>query len=163
MPAPIRGDGIAAGAKEVWFLNGYQSPAEQKLAAADFGENMRLLAAPAEITKPKHGLIREPVEVFANYRPDLSRGARSSLGRGRFLVVTVTKSNRKPAGTVFETQDGARFIFTQAQTLHEAKAKAAAASSETNVFAVRPNWSMPDNGWVEPDPLFWKSRPATRS
>jgi hypothetical protein len=77
-------------------------------------------------------------------------------------VVTVTKSNRKTEGTVFETQDGTRFIFTPAQTLHEAGAKAAAAGSEARLFAVRRQWSMPDKAWVAADPEFWKSSPARR-
>ena len=151
-PHPYVGMESLTGAKEVWFLNGHASSTEQKQVAADYTKNAPLLAALAEITKRKQGLIREPVEVFANYRSDLSRG--------RFLVVTVTKGNGKTEGTVFETQDGTRLIFTPAQSLHEAQVKAAARGSEAIVFAVRPNWSMPAKGWVAADPPFWKSRPA---
>jgi len=78
-------------------------------------------------------------------------------------VVTVTKSNGKTEGTVFGTQDGTRFILTPAQTLPEAKGKAAASGPKAIVLAGRPNWSMPDKAWVAADPAFWKSRPGTRS
>ena len=113
-PYPYVGIESLTGAKEVWFLNGYASSAEQEQVAAYYTKNLPLMAALAEITKRKQGLISAPREVLANYRPDLSHGAPWSLGRGRFLAISVTKSNRKFEGTVFETPDGMRLIFTPA-------------------------------------------------
>ncbi len=148
------------GPKEVWFLNGYQSAAEQKQVAEDYGKNAKLMAALDQIVQRKKGLTSEPVNIFANYRQDLSRGAPWSMAHGRFLVITVTKRNVNIEGTVFETGDGTRFIVRPVQTRHEADAKAAAAGPETNVFAVRPYWSMPAKDWIVADPRFWQSRPA---
>ena len=71
------------------------------------------------------------------------------MGTGRFLVITVTKSNRPIEGTVFEALDGAKFVLLPAQTRTEADAKAPAAGSESRVFAVRPDWSMPFKEWVD--------------
>lgn len=101
------------------------------------------------------------MEVFASYRQDASRGAPWSLGRGRFLVITVTKSQRTIEGTVFETADGTKFIVMPADTHNKADTKAAAAGPEAHIFAVRPYWSMPAKEWIAADPVFWQpSSPA---
>lgn len=147
------------GPKEVWFFNGWQSPAEQKQVAVDYAKNAPLVAAFETRGKRKAGLVVKPVEVFANYRPELSRGTPWSLGIGRFLVITVTKTDSRIDGTVFETSDGTRFIFAPAKTRQEADAKAAAAGSEARVFAVRPYWSLPAREWVAADPAFWRQSP----
>ena len=94
------------------------------------------------------------MEVFANSQ-DLSRGKAWSVGRGRFKVITITNSDRKIDGTVFETPEGVRFIVTPARTREEADRTAAAAGPETNIFAVRPYWSMPATKWVVTDQEFW--------
>ena len=158
------------GPKEVWFLNGWTSPADQKQVVDDYAKNAQLIAAFERIAKRKAALALEPVEAFANYRQDLSRGAPWSLGLGRFLVITVTQSERPIEGTVFESADGdfptggyaprvaagTQFLVTPAQTRGEANAKAAARGSDTIVFAVRPSWSLPAKEWVTSDPEFWK-------
>ena len=161
-PHPYVGMESLAGPKEAWWLNGFGSQPEMNQIAADYQKNTRLMAALAEITQRKQGLIGEPVEVVLTYQPKLSRGAPWSVGRGRFLVVLETKSPPQAEGTVFEGPDGTRWVFVSAQTLSEAKAKAAALGAEAKIFAVRPNWSMPARDWVAADPTFWKSRPAPR-
>src|SRR2546426_772941 len=102
--------------------------------------------------KRKFSLTLEPVNVFANYRQNFSVGAPWSMGF-RFLVITVTKSNRRIDGTVFETPDGTKFALLPAKTRKEAEAKAAV-DSEARVFAVRPYWSTPAREWVGADPVF---------
>ncbi len=143
------------GPKEVWFFNGWESTTEQKQVADDYVKNASLVAAFETLGKRKAGLKSKAVEVFANYRQDLSRGAPWSLGLGRFLVITVTKDDRRFDGTVFETADGTRFVFSPAKTRQEADTKAAAVGSEARVFAVRPDWSKPAKEWVAADPEFW--------
>ncbi len=78
------------------------------------------------------------------------------MGLDRFVVITMTRSERKIDGTVFETPDGVRFIVTAAQTREEAERKAASAGPDTNLFAVRPYWGMPAKEWVAADPEFWR-------
>ena len=85
------------------------------------------------------------------------------MGRGRFLVITVTKGNRRMDGTVFETADGTKFVLLPAKTRKEADTKAAALGSEARVFAVRPYWSMPAREWVAADPVFWQPSPAAKA
>jgi hypothetical protein len=157
-PHPYLAIESLTGSKEAWFFNGYDSPAEQKQVAEDYQKNPVLMKALSQIANRKTGLISEPANVFANHRPELSRGTPWRLGRGRFLVITVTNSNRKVEGTVFETNEGTQFIIRSAQTRHQADEWAGAAGSETRVFAVCPKWSMPAKDWTVDDPAFWTIR-----
>jgi len=61
-------------------------------------------------------------------------------------------------GTVFESQDGVRFIVTPAKTRAEADAKMSAAGPAAKIFTVRPEFSMPAAEWVASDPSFWNSK-----
>jgi len=144
------------GPKEVWFLNGWESSAEQEQVADEYAKNTPLVAALEENAKRKAGLVLTPVEVFANYRPYSAGGEPWRLGMGRFLVITVTRASGRMDGTTFETADGTKFIVLPANTRAAADAKAAAIGSETRVFAVRPYWSKPAEEWVSADPAFWR-------
>ena len=151
------------GPKEVWFLNGWVSSAEQKQVADDYAKNAPLVTALEANGKRKASLTLQTVNVFANYRQNLSRGAPWTMGLGRFLVITVTQGNRRIDGTVFETADGTKFILMPAQTRKEADAKAAVVGSEARVFAVRPYWSNPAREWVAADPAFWQPSPPAEA
>jgi hypothetical protein len=74
-------------------------------------------------------------------------------------VVTVTRGEALPEGSVFETPDGARFIFRALVAHDEAIKVAQAAGPEATVFAVRPYWGTPAKEWIAADPEFWKSNP----
>lgn len=155
-PHPYLGVESLTGPKEVWWLNGYESQAEIKQVEAEYRKNAALMAALVRNSERKSVLTLPPIDVFAAYRPDLSRGTRWILGHGRFLVITVTKSERVGDGTVFEAPDGTRFAVNPCGTREEADVKAAAAAPDTRVFAVRPNWSLPAKEWIAADPAFWK-------
>jgi hypothetical protein len=81
-------------------------------------------------------------------------------------LITVTKrdlaakSNLVIDGTVFDVDDGIRFIVTAARTRQEAEARAAAAGPDTCVLAVGTYWSLPGKDWTAMDLSFWKDRPA---
>jgi hypothetical protein len=120
------------------------------------------MAALANITKRRAGVIGTSVDLFADYRADLSGGAEWKVAGARFFVVTVTKDAPRAAGSVFEAPDGTRFIFRSARTRQDADAIATAAGSETTVFAIRPYWGMPAKEWVAADPEFWKPNPMAR-
>jgi hypothetical protein len=142
------------GHKEVWFLNGYKSHAEREKVALDYANNPPLMAALKDIARRKSALVFEPIELFANLRPGMSRGTPWTLGQSRFVIATLTILSLKVEGTVFETEDGKRLIMNSAQSSKEARALAAA-SQDTHVFAVRPLWSIPDRKWSAADPAFW--------
>ena len=157
-PHPYLGIESLTGSKEVWFFNGYESWAEQKQVVDDYAKNATLMAALGKNSRRKASLTGEPVNAFANYRKDLSRGVPWILGQGRFLVITVIKSNPRIEGTVFEAADGTRFIVMPVQTRSEADAAAAVAGPESRVFAVRPSWSFPTKEWIAADSAFWRPK-----
>jgi hypothetical protein len=159
-PHPYLGVESLTGPKEVWWFNEYHSTAEHKQVVDDYTKNKRLLTALKKNSQRKASLTGESLEVFTNYRPDLTVGVPWILGQGRFLVITVAKDNRRINGTVFEATDGTRFVVMAVRTRKEADTLAVAQGPESNVFAVRPSWSFPAKGWVAADPLFW--RPNSR-
>jgi hypothetical protein len=161
-PHPYLGIEALTGPTEVWFLNGYDSEADQKQVAEDYAQNTTLLAALAKNSRQKARLTAKPVNDFASYRRDSSRGAPWIIGTGRFLVITVTRSKRRVGGTVFDASDGTRFIVTPAQTRHDADAAAALAGPESTIFAVRPFWSVPAKEWIAADPELWRLGPPPK-
>jgi hypothetical protein len=162
-PHPYLGAESLTGSKEAWWFNGYETPAEKEQIYDAYAKNTPLLEAFQQSAEPKANLTFEPIEVFASYRPDWSVGAPWRLGHGRFLVITVTRSNRRITGTVFEDPDGTRYIVTSAQTRLEADAARALAGPESNILAVRPSWSFPAREWVSADSQFWEpNSPARR-
>ena len=150
------------GPKEVWWLNAYESETHKQQVASGYANNAPLMAALAGITKRREGLIGPSVDLFANYRADLSGGAEWKVAGARFFAVTVTKSAPKSVGSVFEAPDGTRFVFRAARTRQEAEALASAAGPETIVFAIRPYWGMPAKAWIAADPEFWKPNPMAK-
>ncbi len=154
-PHPYLGIESLTGPKEVWWFNAYDSAAEVKQVADAWAKNKAALTAVGRNSKRKARLTEKGINVFGNYRQDLSAGPPWLIGRGRFLVITVTKGAPRMNGTVFETDNGTRFVIVPAQTREEADA-AAAASAESRVFAVRPSWSHPALDWIAADPEFWR-------
>jgi hypothetical protein len=83
-PHPYLGAETVTGPKEVWWFNAYSSAAEQRQVYDDYAKNTRLMAALQSNSKKKASLTLAPIEVFANYRADLSVGPPGRLGRGAF-------------------------------------------------------------------------------
>jgi hypothetical protein len=154
-PHPYLAAESLTGPKEVWWFNGFESQDEVKQVEADYRNNPALMAELQRSSERKSALTLPPIDVFANHRPDASRGRPWSIGEGRFLVITRAQGHRAIDGTVFEAPDGTRFTVTAAWTREEAESKAAAAGQDTHVFALRPKWSMPAAEWVAADPEFW--------
>ena len=161
-PHPYLGIESLTGPKEVWYLNGFTSTEEQKRVTEEYNKK-GLFAAMNQFTQQRAPFQSEPGKGgFSNYHPELSHGVPWSMGRGRFLVIVVTKGNPQRDGTVFETEEGVRFIVTTAQTRAEANAKLSSAGRGAKIFAVRPHFSMPAPEWVAADPLFWGSSTSER-
>jgi hypothetical protein len=161
-PHPYLGIESLTGSKEVWYLNGFTSIEEQKRVAEEYSAK-GLFAAMNQFTQQRAPYQSEPgKDGFANYVPEWSHVDPWNMGQGRFLVIAVTKGNSLGVGTVFETEDGVRFIVTPAQTRAEANAKLSSAGPGAKIFAVRPHFSMPAPEWVAADPLFWGSPPRNK-
>jgi hypothetical protein len=138
----------------VWWLNGYTSAAKRKQVVDDHSRNTRLLAALKENSQRKASLTGKAAEIFANYRRDLTVDVPWILGHGRFLVITVMKSNRRINGTVFEATDG---VGGDAGPDSQGSQRCgSAAGPASNVFAVRPSWSFLAREWVAGGKLFWR-------
>jgi len=155
-PHPYLGMESLTGPKEVWWLNGYDSAADQKQVAEAWARNKEALATLGRIGQRKAQLTDKSIEVFATLRPDLSAGRPWLMGQGRFLVITMTTGELRRNGTVFESDDGVHFVIVPARTRAEADAAAATAGPETRVFGVRPSWSHPAEDWIASDPEFWR-------
>ncbi len=158
-PHPYIGIESLTAPKQCWWFNGFASEAELNQTGEAYKANQPVAAALAEIIRRKADLISASSELVAHYRPESSRGRRWTVGQGRYLVITVMKGAVSAEGTVFEADDGTKFVITPAHTREEADAKRAAAGADAIVFAIRPDLSMPANEWRAADPQFWKSNP----
>jgi hypothetical protein len=139
---------------EVWWLNGFASEAERQRIIAAYAANAALTAALATVGQRRHNVIASDVDVFANYRADLSRAPWQIAG-ARFFVVVVTDRSSMLNGAVFETTEGVRYIFKPTRARSDGDTIAAGAGPLAGVFAVRPNWGMPAQLWIDADPEFW--------
>jgi hypothetical protein len=162
-PHPYLGAESLSGPKEAWWFNGYQSSTERQQVYDAYAKNTALMAAFQKSAEPKARLtLSPPIEVFVRYRPDRSEGEPWLLGRGRYLVITVTNRAAPVAGTAFEGTDGTRFVVRSAGTREAAEALNLSAGQETTVVAIRPSWSFPAPDWIAADPEFWRGRLAAR-
>jgi hypothetical protein len=146
-----------SGSHEVWWLNTFATTADTARVARRYATDRELGAALAAIAQRKAALIGSPVQGFAVYRRDVSRGRAWSLDGARFVVVTVTREHGHGGGTVWMTADSTLYVLRPTHTLREAQALVGDAGGR--VFAVRPSWSMPDPRWVRADPVFWRAAP----
>jgi hypothetical protein len=161
-PHPYIGIESLTGSKEVWYLNGFTSTEEQKRVTEEYNKK-GLFEAMNQFAQQRAPFQSESgKDSFSNYRPELSRGAPWNMGHGRFLVIVVTKGTPLGDGTVFETEEGVRYIVTSAQTRAEANAKLSSVGPSAKIFAVRPHFSMPATEWVAADPLFWGASTSNR-
>jgi hypothetical protein len=151
-----------SGPKEVWWLTPFTSEEDKQRILTAYANNVPLSTALAGITKRKEGVVAPPVEVFTNYRADLSRGATWEIARARFFVVTVTNGESPVPGSVFEAPDGTRYIVRLTATREAADDLARKAGAGTIVFAIRPYWGMPAKEWIAADPEFWKASPMAQ-
>ncbi len=149
-----------SGPHEAWWLNAFASEADTARVVTAYAVDRPLMEALGAVTKRKEALIGTPIKGFGVYRPDLSRGPSWSVAGARFMLVTVTRSHRPAAGSVWEMSDSTLYVFRPVRTRQQGEALAGAQSAR--IFAVRPNWSMPAQGWVAADPDFWRLAPAPR-
>src|SRR5262245_46813293 len=160
-PNPYVGLESLTGPHEAWWLNAFATSTDTARVAKVYATDRGLATALAGIAQRKAALIGKPVQGFAFYRPDLSRGAAWSVIGARFIVVTITRDHRPADGSVWMTADSTVYILRPVRTQREADALGREAGAR--VFAIRPNWSMPDAAWVAADPGFWRAAPVAKS
>jgi hypothetical protein len=147
-----------SGPHEAWWLNVFATAADTARVANVYATNRALSTALGVVAQRKATLIGTPIQGFAAYRRDLSRGTPWSVVGARFIVVVVTRGGRPVNGSVWAMADSTLYVLQPVRTRREADAFARQAKAR--VFAVRPNWSMPAPEWVAADAAFWRSAPA---
>ena len=149
-----------SGPHEAWWLNTFATEADTIRVVNAYSANRPLMEALGAVAKRKAPLIGTPIQGYATYRADLSRGPAWSIAGARFVVVSITRTRRLAAGSVWETADSTLYGLRAVRTRQQAAALAR--ESGARIFAVRPNWSMPAPEWVAADPDFWRLAPAPR-
>lgn len=150
------------GPKEVWWLNEFQSEADKRRVEAAYSDNHALMAVLLRNNRRKAALTETPVNIYARYRADLSRGPAWTLIGARFVVVVITKQADTVNGSVFEADNGDHYIVVPATTRRQAEAEASTLGRDARVFAVLPRWGLPATEWVAADSDFWRSNPVSR-
>ncbi len=141
-PHPYFGLESLTGPNEGWWFNGYTSEQEKAQVAAGYAKNTRLMAVLGQTQISKDKLVGKSIEILGTYRRDLSSGRPWTPGQGGFTVITLTRSDRRIAGTVFITADGTRIVVTAEKTRKDADAARALAGPESVILAARPSWSF---------------------
>jgi hypothetical protein len=160
-PNPYIGLESLTGPHEAWWLNTFATEADTARVARIYATDRALLAALGEIAQRKSALVGTPIQGFAVYRRDLSRGPTWSVAGARFIVGTVTRDHRSAEGSVWMMGDSVSYILQPARTRREAEDLAR--RNNARVFAIRPNWSMPAPEWISADPEFWHRAPVPRN
>lgn len=160
-PNPYIGIESLSGPHEAWWINVFATEADTARVANVYATNRALSTALSEVARRKAALIGTPIQGFAIYRRDLSRGPAWSVAGARFIVVTVTRDHRPVNGSVWAMADSSLYVLRPVRMRREADALARQAKAR--VFAVRPNWSMPAPEWVAADAAFWRRAPAPRT
>ena len=160
-PNPYVGIESLSGPHEVWWLNTFATDADTARVAKAYASDRELSAALGAIAQRKAAMIGKPIQGFAVYRGDLSRGAVWSVAGARFIVVTITHDHRPGNGSAWVMADSTLYVLRPVRSQREAE-DLARGNNDARVFAVRPNWSMPAPEWVSTDSSFWRSAPVPK-
>jgi hypothetical protein len=154
-PHPYLAIESLTGPKEVWWLNVFDSHEHQQQVEADYANNHALMQVLERNSKRKASLTEISANVYVTYREGSSNWTPAGA---RFVVIAVTKKNLQNNGSVFEAPDGNLYILIKMLHREQAEELATTIGPQAGVFTVRPNWSMPDQKWIDADPDFWNKR-----
>ncbi len=157
-PNPYIGLESLSGQHEAWWINAFATEADTARVARAYATNRALSEALGGIARRKESLIGRPVQGFAVYRADLSRGPVWPVAGARFLAAVITRSTRPVRGSVWQV-DSTLYVFHLTRSRRAAETLA---GSDGRVLALRPSWSMPAPDWVAADRTFWRGAPKPR-
>jgi hypothetical protein len=157
-PNPYLGLEALSGAREAWWINTFATAADTTRVVKAYAANRPLSEALEGISRRKKALVGAPIQHYAVYRPEFSRGPGWRVAGARFMVVTVRRSLTAAEGSVWESADSTLYVFRWVRTREQADSLAPAAGARA--FAVRATWSMPAAEWVAADPDFWRLAPV---
>jgi hypothetical protein len=127
-----------SGPKEVWWLNEFQSEADQGRVETAYSVNRALMAVLLRNGRQKAALTDTPTNTYARYRSHLSRRRAWTLAGARFVVIVITKQADIVDGSVFEADDGDHYILIPVPTRQQAETEASKLDRNARVFAVLP-------------------------
>jgi hypothetical protein len=146
---------------EVWWLNLFGSAQERDGLDDAYQRNEPLMAVLVPLGKRKEDFRDALTTIRMTYRPDLSSRSGLRIAGARFLVVSVIADQNELSASVFQASNGEWFKIAPAPTRAVADEVATRFGSGAVILAVQPQWSFPAQTWVQADPDFWRSRPAT--
>jgi hypothetical protein len=161
-PHPYLALASVAGATEVWWVNAFVSSDERDGLTAAYARNEPLLSAMLPLGKRKEDFREALITTVTAYRPDLSGTVVLRIPGARFLVIDTTPGESPTRGSVYEADDGERFVIAAAKNRADADDLARGLGPGATILAVQPQWSFPAKSWVDADPEFWCSNPAVR-
>jgi hypothetical protein len=160
-PNPYLGLESLTGPREAWWINTFATEADTTRVVKAYAANRPLSEALEGITRRKRALVGTPIQHYAVYRPELSRGPGWRVAGARFMVVTVRRDRMPAEGSVWESADSTLYVFRSVRT--RAEADSLARASGARIFGVRATWSMPAAEWVAADPGFWRLAPSPKA
>jgi hypothetical protein len=154
-PHPYLAIELLTGPKEIWWLNTFDSQEHRQQVEADYAKNHALMQVLKRNSKRKASLTETTANICVTYREGSLKWTPAGA---RFMVIAVTKTNLQNNGSVFEAPDGNLYILIKSHHRKQAEEVVTTIGPQAGVFAVRPNWSMPDQEWIDADPEFWNNR-----
>jgi hypothetical protein len=148
------------GPKEIWWLNGFDSPADYRRVGDAYTANQPWSELLKRNSERKKAVTLPLIQQTVRYREDLSRGPGWTLGHGRFLVISASRDKPALDGTVFAADDGTLYVIRSAPSRKAAEALARSAGAGARVLATRPEYSFAAKEWIAHDPGLWKPRGA---
>lgn len=142
------------GEKEIWWLNTFASEADRERVVKAYDQEA-VREALRDIPQRKQGLATGGRNVIATRRDDLCDGSSWQMTGARFFVITESRVDFKAVGCVFQSRDGTRFGLAPVASRRAADRVLAKIGATAKLYAVRPEWSLPDARWVSADPDFW--------
>jgi hypothetical protein len=162
-PHPYLALATVSGSKEVWWLNAFASQEERDGLEASYASNESLMAAMRPLGKRKEEFREALNSTMTEYRRDLSGGCVLRIAGSRFFVINTAQDPRTPKGAVFQAADGQQFVIVSANNRAAAESLAQQSGPGAIIVAVQPQWSLPDESWIDADPEYWRSNVVART
>lgn len=145
---------------EVWWLNAFASAEQRDGLNEAYARNQPLMDLLVPLGKRKEQFRASFMTAATEYIAALSDATAFRLPTARFIVVSVGARPANASAAFFGTEEGERFGFKTAATLEAAQDAVVGLGPGARILSIQPQWSFPDQAWVNADPEFWSSSAA---
>jgi hypothetical protein len=142
----------------VWWFNFFDSEAQRLAVTRAYEGNDSLMETLRRNSERKSRYTGDVSDTILRHRPDLDGDSTWAIAGARFVVVSISRSERRADGPVFEAPDGTYYAVQPRRTLEEAER--AVRDAADIVLRIRPTWGLPAQEWIDADPDFWSANPA---